>query len=131
MREPTLTMLMEKLRKRLTGQPTPEHFVDAVRQLRKDYDLDDEKIPDWLIDMWVAVLEGRETGTVRFDQIGSDISSFLMEISELIPGWKHDEQGESIEIDLAPVTTHIHLSRESRNAAGTHCCSYTVTRTTT
>jgi hypothetical protein len=130
MQSPMLTILMEQIRERLTDQPPPEHFEDSVRQLREDYDLDDDaKVPSWFIQMWVAVLEGQGTGTVCFDQIGSDISSFLMEVSELISGWKHDEQGESIEIDFPSVTTHIHLSRESRTDAGTHCCSYTVTRT--
>lgn len=125
----TLTTMMMALYGRLTGHPPTEGFVDAVRQLREDYELeDDAKVPSWLTDMFAAAMEGRETGTVRFEDIGSDVASFLSEVSRLVPGWSHDDQGEWIGNVLAPLGVQIYLSREAANDAGKSCCSYTVSR---
>jgi hypothetical protein len=126
----TLIELMVELNRRLTGRPPTEEFVDAIRRLREGYDLeDDTKVPGWLTDAFGAALEGRETGKVHFERIGSDVDSFLSEVSELISGWEHDDQGESIGIGFPALGVKIHLSREERNPAGESCCAYKVTRT--
>jgi hypothetical protein len=128
--QPTLTDLIVELYQRATGRPPTESIIDTIFQYRWDCDLeDDAKVPAWLTDMLRAALQGRETGVVRFEQIGSDVSSFLFDASEMVPGWKHDDHGEAIEIALPLLGVHIHLSRESRNDSGAHCSSYNVTRT--
>lgn len=128
--QPTLTDLIAQLYQRVAGGPPTQSVVDAIHQHRWDCDLeDDTKVPAWLTDMLGAALQGRETGVVRFERIGSDVSSFLLDVSEMVPGWQHVDQGESIEIELPSLGVHIHLSRESRSDAGAHCSSYSVMRT--
>lgn len=127
---PNLTTLILELYQRLTGNVPAVDLGDAIRQRRWDCDLeDDAMVPTWLLEMFSSVLRGEDTGVVRFERIGSDVSSFLLDVATLIPGWKHDDHGESIEIDLAPLGVYIHLSRESRSDSGAHCSSYHVTRT--
>jgi hypothetical protein len=120
---------MVELYRRMTGGSPTQDFIDAVRGLRDKYDLDDDtRVPSWLTDMFSAALKGQETGTVRFEEIGSDADSFLSEVSTLVPGWKHDDQGEWIGIGFSPLGIQIYLSGEAVNDAGTHCCSYAVSR---
>jgi hypothetical protein len=120
---------MTETYRHLAGHPPAADFVEAVDQLRWDYDLeDDAAVPTWLTDAFSAAVKGRTTDIVRFDSIGSDVDSFLTEMSRLVPGWEHDDQGESIEIKLPPLGVEIYLSREALSSTGTGCSSCVVRR---
>jgi hypothetical protein len=123
---PALTELVVELYRRLNKQEPEPGVIEAIQQVCEDSGLEDDKVPTWLMDMFDAVLAGREVKRVLFPKIGSDISSFFLESAPLIPGWRHDDQGESVVMEFPPIHVRVQLSREALTPEGRACALYSV-----
>lgn len=123
----SLTTLLVELYLRIHGRAPDPSFAASIDSLRYDYDLEEDgQVPTWLSDALEALLQQKETAAVRFEKIGSDVSSFLTEASELVPGWEHDDQGEWIELRVPALGARLLISREALSSTGAGCCSYVV-----
>ena len=123
----SLTSLLVELYRRIHGRAPEPSFAASIDGLRSDYDLEeDAQVPAWLSDALEALLQQRDTAAVRFEKVGSDVSSFLTEAAELVPGWEHDDQGEQIDLRFPGLGTRLLISREALSPAGAGCCSYAV-----
>src|SRR3954465_3086731 len=121
-----LTELLVELYRRLHHRDPEPGVVEAIRQVCEDNGLVDDQVPTWLMDMFDAVLAGREVKRALFPKIGSDISSFFLESAPRIPGWQHDEQGESVVMEFPAIHVRVRLSREALSPEGRACASYSV-----
>ncbi len=94
-----------------------------INDLLESYDLD-ESVPDWFIDMLTAV-DSRVSREGRFESVGSDIGSVLIELDEDF-GWDVDDQGELITASFPKLSVDVEISREALRDDGVGCCSYRV-----
>ncbi len=121
--------LLASLYRALAGvAPTPE-VTRAIEQCREDNGLDaGREFPEWLLGVLGAVLERHEVERALFPKIGSEVATFLAEVSQLFPGWQHDDQGEYVAMTFPLLGVRAHLSREALTPRGEHSCSYSVRR---
>jgi hypothetical protein len=123
----TLTALLHELYRRLHGRDPDPATLAAIAEARADNGLDDDaQVPSWLGDALAAALDGREVDRVRFRRIGSDVSSFVMDLAEIVPGLQHHDEGEWLTLSMPAVGVRIVLSREARMPDGTGGASYSV-----
>jgi len=94
-----------------------------IGELLESYDLDGEA-PAWLTDMLSAV-ESRSNRYRRFDSVGSDVSSVLLELKDDF-GWRVVDQGEFIAASFPRIGFEVEISREALSEEGVGCCSYRV-----
>ncbi|NUM79853.1 hypothetical protein HUU42_03525 [bacterium] len=122
-----LTELMIDLYRGLNDREPGPEIVASIRGFQEDNGLlNDHNVPEWLTSVFKDALAKRGIKNVLFQQIGSDISTFLDEVSTVIPGWKHHDEGEWVEIVLEQIGVKILLSREARTLDGKGCSSYSV-----
>lgn len=120
-----LLALMSALHRAASGTDPEWSFVAALLTSAEDNGLDRE-LPAWLVDAFVAALARRDSGPAAFPNDNGDVASFLSEVSKLVPGWNHDDQGEWYDMTFPALGMWIHVSREARDAEGRGCSSWTV-----
>lgn len=125
----TLTEVLFELYRRLNQREPDARVIEAIQQLREDNGLaDDQQVPAWLPAALDAALGGREVSNVLFPEVGSDVGSFLLEVSEIVPGWEYDDQGELATMTFPALHVQLFLSREAADSEGSGCASYSVLR---
>ena len=123
----TFTELLVDLYRRLNNRVPEPEVIEGIRQLQEENGLlDGDRIPGWLYASIAAALARHESPDVLFPEVGSDVGSFLIEVSELIPGWEHVDDGEWITISFTVLGVQIYISREAMTIERTSCCSYSV-----
>lgn len=91
-------------------------FNKELEEIISSNELDiDRNVPSWLLDFFTAILEGRETGRVKYSlnkNESGDVINFLAELEEILEAdW--DDYGEGIEIVFPKLKMYGHISRES------------------
>jgi hypothetical protein len=124
-----LTDLFTELISKLNGTAPSDETVAAIEQLVVDDDVEDERVPGWFIEALKAVLAGEEKATVWFPSIGSDVRSFVAEVSPLIPGMDLEDEGEYLLMKFPSLGLEIYMSGEAIDpATGKGCDSIAVQR---
>ena len=107
--------------------PTPE-AVSAIVEILADYGFECENdVPDWFSEMFDRLI-ARETVTLEFSEVGSDLGSVLQELKHEL-GWMVDDFGEGIQIDFPKSGLRVDISREHVFSDGGSGCSCTISAT--
>jgi hypothetical protein len=124
-----LSSLLELYRRLAAHDPDPD-TAERLRECLEDNGLvDDERAPGWLVDALHAALAGTPGEPVFFEELDGDVANFLSEASDLVPGWRHDDQGETVTMAFPALGMEIYVSREALSADRRRGCKYTVRRT--
>jgi hypothetical protein len=110
-------------------QDPPLSLIANLQECIEDNGLqDDDHVPAWLVDSIGAVLDGKELPDTLIDSVDGDVANFLSEVSDVLPGCEHSDQGEWIRMTFPALRSQIYISREALDAEHRVCSKYSVKR---
>lgn len=125
-----ITALLHELYRRSEKHAPTSGFVNRLQECLEDNGLhDDRRVPTWLIEALEAVLHGQELRDIDIGRLDGDTSNFLDEVSAILPGWHHVDEGEWLEVTFTVLGMRLYITREGLNAERKTCHKYSIQRT--